>query len=591
MSYRSLNGIYGSGGSSANNLLRTNNLSDLTNVPVARTNLGLTGSLDVATSPYISITSPFNGTSNQQISLNVTATGGQNKLAAYDDDGLIFLAGANNTGQGIDGGFHNEFNLPVNTDSLTITPSGAEFSALRMQTNTATFDLINTPQGSPVAPGTLPNKCFVLWSEDNNNFCFHVDGDSGDFVVRGAVRTSQLQTNSITTSSGDDLNFSSKNILSINNLEANSLKSYGNVITNSITTSYGDDLNFNSKNILSINNLEANSLKSYGNVIGTTIQTGKVVVGGVDTIIIDEYDQVEFIANGVMIETLRTPWGVLNFDGNDVDVINNASMNQLRTNSITTLSGSNISFNNSNIISVGNISLTTLTVNTITSPGTYISFSDKNVGNIDNLTINLDQTIGLTTFCSSLNVLENADTQTDYTYSFNFHKNHFTNVGNISCRNIDVNNYKINNIANITKQLWAYTNMTTNTSTSITSIPAASQPVMTIITGSSTNYTFRTSVGFTYNGEKELRFKYAIQPITSSSGVFLTLGVYDYNGTTLLLSVSGTPQNSTATIPGSLSITLTGLTIGTNYQVCWMDKSGTGGITYNLFCPEISLSY
>ena len=66
MGSRSLNGLNGSQ-SSGLSLIKPYNLADLPDVPTARKNLGLVGSLDINTSPYISITSPFNGTANQTL--------------------------------------------------------------------------------------------------------------------------------------------------------------------------------------------------------------------------------------------------------------------------------------------------------------------------------------------------------------------------------------------------------------------------------------------------------------------------------------------------------------------------------------------
>ena len=69
-------------------LLKPYNLSDLESPTSARINLGLTGNL-TTNSPYLSITNPFNATSNESITLSASNSSSPDNLVAYDNNGFL----------------------------------------------------------------------------------------------------------------------------------------------------------------------------------------------------------------------------------------------------------------------------------------------------------------------------------------------------------------------------------------------------------------------------------------------------------------------------------------------------------------------
>ena len=92
-SQRSLNGNYkmqrslNGDGIMSSVLFAANNLSDVKNASLARQNLGLIGNVQVGN--YLTITNPYDGTSNQTINANGSTNSIPNSLVAYDGDGNI----------------------------------------------------------------------------------------------------------------------------------------------------------------------------------------------------------------------------------------------------------------------------------------------------------------------------------------------------------------------------------------------------------------------------------------------------------------------------------------------------------------------
>jgi hypothetical protein len=164
-------------------------------------------------------------------------------------------------------------------------------------------------------------------------------------------------------------------------------------------------------------------------------------------------------------------------------------------------------------------------------------------------------------------------------------------ITNSSGEILNFNLNKLTNIANISKQLWAYTNAVANTSNVISSIPNNSQSVMNLTT--STLYTFRTSISFTYNGEASLRLSYVRQIIGSSAGLFIVLGLYSYTGTTLITSSQSVVYNNGGPTADTIEIALGGLNLilKGNYMVVLADKASSNGLQFYLYSPEISLLY
>ena len=89
---RSLNGANNFSSLIGNALNKYANLADITNQSSARINIGLVGSLTVdptSSTNYLSLTQPFNGTTNSLLVANAHYTPANNSLVAYDSSGNI----------------------------------------------------------------------------------------------------------------------------------------------------------------------------------------------------------------------------------------------------------------------------------------------------------------------------------------------------------------------------------------------------------------------------------------------------------------------------------------------------------------------
>ena len=203
--------------------------------------------------------------------------------------------------------------------------------------------------------------------------------------------------------------------------------------------------------------------------------------------------------------------------------------------------------------------------------------------------------VGGVIYCNSVNTIENLATQTDYTYSINHNNNHLTGVGNINMSgSLNLNNNNIQNVANVSKQLWSYNTTTGNTGASL-AIPTASLNTWTLTTTSITNYTYRLTIPFTFNNEKTLKFNFTTKFSTTGTNSYIYLGLFTTSGSILgfVQSNYGSYVVNTSVID-SCVISLASyplLVVGTTYTVAIFDKSVNSASIYTLTAPEISLFY
>lgn len=319
----------------------------------------------------------------------------------------------------------------------------------------------------------------------------------------------------------------------------------------------------------------------------------------------NDFDNIGNInCNVISINNINSSNDFIKFNDKDLKEIGNITVGDsivvpnLSTNSIST-AGTDISFNARNLSNIATITSTRISTPSITSSITDISFNSKNITNVNNLfvlgTHFTDTIMGITGL------------------SVSFSGNDVTNIKDLTVTNsistssitsatstISFNNKRLTNMSNVSKQLWAYTNTTNNTSSVLSSIPINSQSVMNLTT--STLFTYRTSISFTYNGESALRLSYVRQILGSSSGLFIVLGLYSYDyvvgppllyNSVLITSSQSVEYNNGNPSADTVSIALggLGLTIGGNYTVALADKATTAGMQFYLYNPEITLLY
>jgi hypothetical protein len=117
MSSRTLNGA--AGNSSNYSLIKFYNLSDLTDISGARVNLGLIGTLNVTSSPYLSISGPYNALNNQTITLNASTSSTPNTLVAYDMSGNINVGTITATSISVPSITTSAANISFNSKNIT----------------------------------------------------------------------------------------------------------------------------------------------------------------------------------------------------------------------------------------------------------------------------------------------------------------------------------------------------------------------------------------------------------------------------------------------------------------------------------------
>ena len=86
---RSLNNLNSVAGLFGSILQKPLNLADIPNPAQARSNLGILGSINVQANDYLTISSPFDTTTNQTIGIIASSNGTSNTLVAYDGDGGV----------------------------------------------------------------------------------------------------------------------------------------------------------------------------------------------------------------------------------------------------------------------------------------------------------------------------------------------------------------------------------------------------------------------------------------------------------------------------------------------------------------------
>ena len=573
---RSLNG---NNGNVLNNVLfKGMNLADLNNVSLARSNLGLVGSL-TSSSPYVNISAPFNGLTDQTVSVNASSNATSNTLVVYNSSGKIitnFLAPSSGTSMDFNASTLTNINA-VNTGYIQTPPLVGSVSIMN-------------------AARTRPNMVIF----DNGN----VSCDYGQLSTAG-IRCSTFKQ----YASGDTITF--KNNIATTDLftidTAGNIACTGNLITSGTGTStvfanllrcdllkpraVNGDIVFNNTPSIGLP-IEIMRLSTSGFVgIGTTIPLSALDVGpgtvsgnilvannyvmGVNMVTTSKFRPVSSNANTIF----------QNWDGVQITTIDNSGNLQASSSiQATTYVQGNSYLRAGNGTSAGIVDFWDLNSYKwrISSSGGYLAFTNDSTGTAD--TVGTGNPTNNKFFCDKNGVL--------------------TTVGGVctnsltpySGNDITVNNKNLKNVANITKQLWSQVALTFATFTfGSPTLASFAKPYNTYSTATSSSLqTIRTTIPFTYNGEKAIRFTYYISGITTGT-VDIYMGLFNVAGTHLF-TISNTASYgivtsqqdaislTNSTLPGGMS----SLTIGTTYYLYWSEKASVASSQYTIGNAEIS---
>ena len=240
-------------------MLGENNLSDVKNASISRTNLGLVGHITAGS--YLQLTNNYSGTTNETISANASSNSSPSTLCAYDSSGA--LNGNVIKGITISTG-------TISTSTITSPATGIIFSN-KFLTN---INYISCNRYVDFYRNT------IIQSDGNGNNTFYSTSitspttsitlnsknltnvgsiTSGSYISSGTMYCSYIDNpvNNSGYSSGatQTIGFNQNNVSNINTLNCQSINC-------SSITSTSANIDFNSTNILNVNTLTCSSLNS-----------------------------------------------------------------------------------------------------------------------------------------------------------------------------------------------------------------------------------------------------------------------------------------------------------------------------------------
>jgi hypothetical protein len=162
---------------------------------------------------------------------------------------------------------------------------------------------------------------------------------------------------------------------------------------------------------------------------------------------------------------------------------------------------------------------------------------------------------------------------------------------------ISFNNKNIRNIGNITKQLWSPINSTFQSFSSLSSMlqdPLTNNPNQSFSAGVNI-FTLKLSIPLTYNNETFLRMSFHLQSMTIGTTLSLYLRISTPTGVSLGVlatnSINMTPDQVGNSRSFTVSLSALGLIVGSSYMITLLDTAGIASCSYRLNCPELSLLY
>ena len=408
---KSLNGM----GLLSEVLYAGNNLADVNSPLQARLNLGLIGTINTGTSGYLHITSPFDGTSSEVISLDASSNAIANTIIACDSNGNVNL------------GNYSLFTTNINATNTIFSTNLAVTG--NSQTNTL-YAFSNITSGNTIECKSLKSYDSIDISNNISAYSLEVSNviNCQDMLASNSIQCTYLQSDiGILSPEMDCTSILNANVINVSNTLSATTISCNSINSNVINVS-----NTLSATIISCNNMNVSTnLKctlinaSFGNVSSlnsttlnaTTIRVTNIAVTGVISTFSLTNNGYSFDLNNKSLLNVKGIICSSNINGTGANLSNTLNC----TNFTPYVAGNNINFNNNNVANINNLTCT------------YLSTTNANCNSINTVTGTYSGTLYCSTFDSPSS---NLPVQTGAVYDIGFNTNNLKNISNVACTNV-----------------------------------------------------------------------------------------------------------------------------------------------------------